>query len=279
MRRREFITLIVAGATAWPLATRAQQAGQLRRIGLLMGFPEGDPYGQACVFAFRQELQRLGWIEGRNMQIDYRWPAGDAERARLYAKEMIALKSDVIVPSTNQVAAILKQETQTVPIVFAYLADPVGSGLVASIQKPGGNVTGFPVFVDTLGGKWLEILKEAAPDIARIGFMYHPGVAPHEGLLRAAQAAAPALETHLFPIPVRNAAEIEAGITKLVSKQATGLLTPTHAVSVANRDRLLPWPFNIEYRLCLETVLLLNVAVSFRTEVTDRNYSVALRCT
>jgi putative ABC transport system substrate-binding protein len=161
MTRREFITLLGGAAAAWPLAARAQQAERMRRIGVLMGYPEGDPQAQANVTALRGGLQNLGWIEGRNVQIDYRWAGGDPDKARTFARELIGMTPDVIVPSTNQVTRILQQETRTIPIVFAFVGDPVGSGFVASLARPGRNITGFANFENSIGGKWVELFKPA----------------------------------------------------------------------------------------------------------------------
>jgi putative ABC transport system substrate-binding protein len=161
MRRREFITLVGGAAVTWPLAARAQQAERMRRIGVLMGYAEGDREGQAFVTAFREELQKFGWIEGRNVRIDARWGAGSAEPTQQFAKELVALKPDIILShSTVTTAAVLKQ-TRTIPIIFANVTDPIGSGFVASFPHPGGNATGFVNMEDSMSGKWLELLKEA----------------------------------------------------------------------------------------------------------------------
>ena len=199
MKRREFIAAVAA--SAMPLAARAQQSGPIRRLGVLMGFPEGDKQAQSYIAACRQKLAGLGWVENRNIQTVYRWGGGDPEKTRAFAKEIIGLSPSVIVTSTNQATEIMWQETRTIPIVFASLGDPVGSGLVASINRPGGNVTGFPAFVESMGGKWLELMKEVAPRATRIGFIHLPGVAAHRGLLHAAQAAAPSLQIELLPLP------------------------------------------------------------------------------
>ena len=153
MKRREFIKVIGGVLIAWPLAARAQQPERVRRLGVLMGYPEGDKQAQAGANALRTGLQNLGWIEGRNIQIDYRWPGPDAEKARTFAKELIGMSPDVIVSSTNQVTAILQQETRTIPIVFAFVGYPVGSGFVQSLSRPGGNLTGFANFENSIGGK------------------------------------------------------------------------------------------------------------------------------
>jgi putative ABC transport system substrate-binding protein len=178
MRRREFIGLLGGAAAAWPLAARAKQAERMRRIGVLMGYPEGDPQAQANVTALLQGLQSLGWIEGRNVQIDYRWAGGDPDKARTFTRELIATTPDVIVSSTNQVTRIVQQETQTIPIVFAFVGDPVGSGFAASLARPGKNITGFANFENSIGGKWVELFKEIAPRAGRVGFVFNPELLP-----------------------------------------------------------------------------------------------------
>ena len=154
MRRREFIALIGGAAAAWPLAARAQQSEWMRRIGLLMGYPEGDVEGQASAAAFLRRLDELGWTDGRNILIDIRWAGADPNKARTFAKELVGMGPDVIVPSTNLVTAILQQETSSIPVVFVLVGDPVGSGFVATMARPGGNLTGFSVFEPAIGGKW-----------------------------------------------------------------------------------------------------------------------------
>jgi hypothetical protein len=157
--RRELLAALGGAAAAWPLAARAQ-AERMRRVGLLMGYPEGDVEGQASAAAFQRRLEELGWTEGRNVHIDTRWAGADPNKARTFAKDLVAIAPDVIVPSTNLVTAILQQETLTIPIVFVLVGDPVGSGFVATMARPGGNLTGFSVFEPAIGGKWLEIFKE-----------------------------------------------------------------------------------------------------------------------
>src|SRR5262244_1839743 len=213
MRRREFITLFGGAAAAWPLAGRAKQAERMRRIGVLMGYPEGDPQAQANVTALLQGLQNLGWIEGRNVQIDYRWAGGDPDKAQTFARELIAIMPDVMVPSTNQVTRILQQETRTIPIVFAFVGDPVGSGFVASLARPGRNITGFANFENSIGGKWLELLKELAPRAKRAGFIFNPDAAPNVGFFHAAESAAGSLAIWLAAIAVRDANDIEQDVT------------------------------------------------------------------
>jgi ABC-type uncharacterized transport system substrate-binding protein len=239
MRRREFISLLCGATVAWPLAARAQQSGSVRRIAVIMGFPEGDRYGERYVLALRQKLESLGWVENRNIRIDYRWAGGDPEKARTFARELIGMGPSVIVTSTNQVTETVRRETATIPIVFASLGDPVGSSLVASLARPGGNVTGFPVFVETMGNKWLELIREIAPRVERVGFIFHPDVAPHRGLLHAAQSAAPSMNIKLLPLSVHDASEITAAITSFASEADGGLVVTGHAVTFSNRDLII----------------------------------------
>ena len=185
MRRRAFITLFSGGALApWifgPLAARAQQPGAMRRIGVLMGWSENDPEYRARVTAFVQVLAQSGWVEGRNIRIDVRWTNGDLERAGMLAKELVALQPDVILAGTTPVTAALQRETRTIPIVFAPVSDPVGAGFVASLARPGGNITGFINIEAAMGGKWLELLKEVAPRLRRAAIMFNPDTAPGGG--------------------------------------------------------------------------------------------------
>jgi putative ABC transport system substrate-binding protein len=236
MRRREFIGLFSSTAVAWPLAARAQQPERMRRIGVLLGYPEGDLQAQANVVALRAGLKQLGWTEGHNIQMDFRWAGGDADKARTFAKELVNISPDVIVPSTNQVTAIVQQETHTIPIVFAFVGDPVGSGFVASLARPGGNITGFAGFENSIGGKWVEILKEIAPNVKRVAFIFNPEAPPNIGFLHAAEAAAPSLGMELTALAVHNGNEIERGITTFVAEPNGGLIVAPHAVTVSNRE-------------------------------------------
>lgn len=239
MRRRDFIGTIGGIAAGYPVAAFAQQSSAARRIAVLMGFPEGDSQAQSYVAAMRQKLESLGWVENRNLQIIYRWAGGDPERTQAFAKEIVGLSPSVIVTSTNQVTEIMRRETQAIPIVFASLGDPIGSGLIASLNRPGGNVTGFPAFVDTMGGKWVELIKEIAPATARIGLIHHPGVAPHRGLLRAAQAAAATLDIRIVPLAVHNADDIKSAISAFASEGTGALVTASHAVTYSNRHLII----------------------------------------
>jgi putative ABC transport system substrate-binding protein len=180
LRRREFITLLGGTALLWPLASRAQQTDRVRRIGVLMGdFPETDSQGQAAVAAFREGLEKLGWTEGRNIRIDTRWAAADLEAMQRFAKEIVGLQSELIFSTNTPTTATLLQQTRTIPIVFVQVTDPVGSGFVASIPRPGGNVTGFITMEPTMASKWLEMLKEIAPQVNRVAFLFNPATAPY----------------------------------------------------------------------------------------------------
>jgi ABC-type uncharacterized transport system substrate-binding protein len=194
MKRREFITLLGGAAAAWPLAARAQQGERMRRIGVLMGWPEGHHQAQSWVAALREELRKLGWTEGRNIEIDTRWAAADVESMKGFAKELVALQVDLMVTGSTPATAAMLQQTRTIPIIFVLVADPVGSGFVASLPRPGGNVTGFTPLVGSLGGKWLELLKEIVPRVARATLIFNPKTAPHvQGYLNPFKVAATSL--------------------------------------------------------------------------------------
>src|SRR5262249_20558430 len=208
MRRREFI-LGLGGAAAWPLRARAQQPDRIRRIGVLMGFAESDAEGQAYVAAFREGCQKLGWTEGRNIRLDSRWGALDAESLQKLAKELVALEPDLVLAQSTPTAAALLQQTRTIPIVFALVADPVGSGFVASFARPGGNVTGFTNFEPTMAGKWLELLKEVAPRVTRVAFLFHPATASFaEYYLNSMKAPAASLAVEVIAAPIQDRSEL-----------------------------------------------------------------------
>ena len=214
MRRREFLGAI-GGGLAWPMAVNAQQATPIRKIAVLMGFPEADPQAQAIVVALRQELQRLGWIDGRNVRIDTRWAGADPDKARAFARELIGMAPDVIVPCTNQVTRIVQQETRTIPVVFAFVGDPVGSGFAMSLSRPGRNITGFANLEGTMAGKWLQLLTEIAPAVKRVAVMFNPDMAPGRGsfYLTSFEAAARLLNVEPIVTPIHSDAEIETVIT------------------------------------------------------------------
>ena len=192
MRRREFISVLGGALAAWPLATRAQQPERMRRVGVLMSLPQNDPGGQDEVVAFHQGLAALGWVEGRNIRIEFRWPGGDVERARAFAKELVGLNPDVLVGRSTPTTAALKQETDSIPIVFVNVAEPVRSGFVENLARPGGNITGFTNFEGSIGGKWLQLLKEVDPHITRVAIIYNPQTAPFAGsFLRSVEFCRP----------------------------------------------------------------------------------------
>jgi putative ABC transport system substrate-binding protein len=238
MRRREFITLLGSVAVAWPLAARAQQASGMRRIGVLMSFSAEDSLGQACDAAFLQGLQQLGWEVGGNVRIDTRWGAGDTEHFRKYAAELIALGPDVVLATANSIAGDFEQVSRTVPIAFVTTIDPVGSGLVASMARPGGNATGFIAFEFSLNAKLLDLLKVVAPGTARVAVVRDPFVPAGSAGFAAIQTAASSLGVELTPIGVRDSDEIEHGITEFASRSNGGLIVvgPPSSIAQSQRD-------------------------------------------
>ena len=238
MRRREFMTVLGGAAIGWPLAARAQ-GERMRRIGVLMGIAESDPARQSFVTAFTEALQELGWSSGRNIHIEYRWGAGDAERIRDFARELVEMQLDLIVGHTTPVVAALKAQTRTIPIVFTQVSDPVGSGFIDGFAKPGGNITGFTNLESSMSSKLVELLKEVAPTITRVAVMFNPDTAPDRGsyFLRPVEAAAPSLHVEVIPAPVHNDAEIEAAITTLAP--ATGLIVMPDVFILAHREQIL----------------------------------------
>jgi len=234
MRRREFITLLGGAAVAWPLAARAQQADRMRRVGVLVSRIADDPEEQARLAAFVQGLQELGWTEGRNVRIDYRWAAADADRSRTYAAELVALAPDVIVAAGSQSVAALEQTTRTVPIVFASVVDPVGAGYVPSLARPGGNATGFTAFEYSLSGKWLELLKEIAPNLTRIAILRDPALA---AVIQA--MAPPSFGVELSPIDVRDAGEIERDVAAFAGETKGGLIVTGSSGAAVHRELII----------------------------------------
>jgi putative tryptophan/tyrosine transport system substrate-binding protein len=237
MRRREFIALLGGATAAWPLAARAQQAERVRRVGVLMGYAETDSAAQAQVAALRQELQKLGWDEGRNIRIDVRFPPADTSGIRATVMELMSLTPDVLVSNTNLVTAVVQAEVRTLPIVFISIADPVGSGFVSSDARPNGNLTGFANWDSpAISGKWLELLKEVAPQVERVGLMVHPETAASIGFFKFAEALAPALKVKLVALGVHDADEIERAVTAFAAEGNGGLIVTPHAVTFTNRD-------------------------------------------
>jgi len=212
----------------------AQQSPRMRRIGFLSGFPKNAPQTAASMAAFREGLKAVGLEEGRNIQIDVRWAGIDPVETRALARELIALKPDLIMASTNQVVSIVAQETQSIPILFVFIGDPIGSGYAKTLAKPGKNLTGFANFEAPIGGKWLELLKEISPQTKRVGFVRHPAVNAHTEFLNAARASAPSFGQEVVAIPATNLAEIESGIANFAGDGtgANGIVVPPHAVTV-----------------------------------------------
>jgi putative ABC transport system substrate-binding protein len=237
MRRREFIGGILGSSATWPLAARAQQGEQMRRIGVLTsGAAADDPDGQVRSAAFVRGLQQLGWTDGRNIRIDYRWGAGDADNMRKYAAELVALAPDVILASGTASVAPLLQATRTVPIVFVQVTDPVGAGFVDSLAHPGGNATGFLLFEYAISAKWLELLKEIAPRVSRAGVIRDPAQTAGTGQFGVIQSVAPSLGMDVSAINLRDAPEIERGIAAFARSANGGLILTSSALSVVHRD-------------------------------------------
>jgi putative tryptophan/tyrosine transport system substrate-binding protein len=216
MRRREFITLL-GGAAAWPVAARAQQGQPMRRIGVLMAFNETDSRAKGWLSRFASGLSQLGWTNGSNLRIDVRWAGDDVKQMRLFAKELVGIKPDVILAFGTPVTAALQRETRTIPIVFAIVSDPVGEGFVASLSHPGGNITGFHNSEASIGGKWLELLAQVAPGVKRAAMIFNPDTAPGHGKYYMPDFEAAARSLNITPIaaPVHSLEELEAAITSL----------------------------------------------------------------
>src|SRR5262245_27597064 len=239
MRRRDFIKVIGGGAAAWPLGARAQQPGSMRRIGVLMNFAVDDPAAQARLTAFLQALQQLGWTNGGNVRIDIRWSAGDPERNRRYAAELVTLAPDIIFASTTLGVTSLQQATRALPIVFVQVVDPVASGFIASLGKPGGNTTGFTIYEYGMSAKWLEILKEIAPRVTRVRIVRDSANVAEIGMFGAIQAVAPSLGMQLSPISLGNASEIESGISAFAHEPNRGLIVVGSSAAFVHREQII----------------------------------------
>ena len=239
MKRREFIAGL-GSAAAWPLATHAQQGERVRRIGMLIGLAADDTETKTRLAAFRQGMQQHGWNEGRNLQVDYRWAGPDAERIKAHATELAATLPDLIVAITSPSVAALQRATSTVPIVFAGIGDPVGQGFVASLAQPGGNITGFTGLEFSLGGKWVELLKQIAPSVTRAAYLFHPEVGPYYARwLKSVEAAAAALGVEPTSAPVRAAADIERAVETFAGASKGGLIVQPDAFTVTNRGLII----------------------------------------
>jgi putative ABC transport system substrate-binding protein len=238
MRRREFISLL-GGAVTWPLAARAQQADRVRRIGVLMNIAKDDPATKARVAAFRQGLERRGWSEGRNVQIDYRFSESRAERIPAFAKELVGLQPDVILAQSTVAAAELQRETRAIPIVFVNVSDPIGAGFIANMARPGGNITGVVHLEAGIIGKWLAMLKEIAPRLARAAVMGNRKAASLDYFMRSAQAVAPSLAVEVVANHVETAADIERAIESVARVPDSGLIFPPDSTTIAHRDLII----------------------------------------
>jgi putative ABC transport system substrate-binding protein len=238
MRRREFITLVGGAAATWPLVARAQQPDRVRRIGVLTALAATDQAAKRQLSAFARQLEELGWAEGRNLQIDYRWGAGDPEQMQVFARELVELQPDVILARSTPVTAALLRQTRTIPIVFTVVSDPVGEHFVESLSRPGGNVTGFTNVEFSLTGKWLELLKEVAPGIKRVAFIFDPKVSPGGGSYYTHLIEASAATSAVVPTvaPVHDAVEIELAIGEFVREQNGGLVVLPDATTVGHRE-------------------------------------------
>ena len=253
MNRREFI-IVLGGATAWPLAARAQQPARMRRIGVLAVFSKDDPLHLAYMAALRKGLQKLGWLEGHNIRVDYGWAASDAESVQRAARELVAVKPDLILTENTLGTTSVLQQTGTIPIIFVNIADPIVSGFVASFPRPGGNVTGFLGLEPTIGGKWLELLKQIAPRVTSVALLFNPASATYaEVYLTPFKAAAPAFGVEAFAAPVRDMVELESIVAALARKPNGGFIVMpdpflnnrrAEVTALASRHRLAaiyPW--------------------------------------
>jgi putative ABC transport system substrate-binding protein len=238
LKRREVIRLLGGAAVAWPLVARAQRPERMRRIGVLMTLAESD--GQTRIAAFRDGLQKLGWAEGGNVRIDYRWAApSDAGSMQRSAKELIALQPDLILSQNTPTTAALLQQTHTIPVIFAVVSDPVGSGFVASFRRPGGNLTGFTNIEDSQGGKWLELLKEIAPSINRVAFLFNPATAPYaRNYLSPLKAAAASLAVEAIVAPVHDKSELESVTAATARAASGGLIVMTDSFMTTHRAEI-----------------------------------------
>ena len=235
MKWREFIALL-GSATAWPLAARAEQAERMRRVAILLPAAMGDSAFQTRVGAFLQGLRQLGWFNGRNVSIDTRWATANAAEIRRHAEELAGLAPDVILAHATPTVGPLLQVTRTVPIVFPVIVDPVGAGFVESLAHPGGNATGFTAFEYGMSGKWLELLKQIAPNVTRVAVLRDPELASGTGQFGAIQAVAPLLGVEVSPANVRDAGEIERAVTAFVRSANGGLIVPASAAATSHRN-------------------------------------------
>ena len=264
--RRELITLL-GGAAAWPLVARAQQREEISRVGVLMGLEADNPEGQSELKALRQAFQELGRVDGRNLQLEIRWPGGEPDRIQASARELVTLPCEVIIARSTPATAALIKETRTIPIVFSYVGDPIGSGFVQSFAQPGGNVTGFQVYEFTMAPKWLQLLMELAPSLRRVGLIHNPDTAP-PGFLRALDELSPSLSVRLIRAPVHNAGDIDAAIAGLAREQDTGLMIMPDIFNDANHEQIAG--LAVKYRLpTIYTHRFDDVLISYGPDLSD----------
>ena len=274
MRRREFITLLGGAVASWPLRARAQQSERKRRIGVLMGWNEKDREAQSNLAAFVQELGQLGWTDGRNMRIDYRWSNGDVNRMQTFATELVGSAPDAILAHTTPVTAALQRETRTVPIVFVVVSDPVGEGFVASLPRPGGNITGFIHTEGEFAGKLLELLTEIAPTVKRAAIVFNPDTAPGHGsyYLPSFEMASRSFRLEATSAPVHNDAEIETTVAALGRAEGGGLVAMPDGFTLVHRTPIILQAARNKVRRSIGTQSLLEMAACSLTDLTPATY-------
>jgi len=239
MRRRDFITLTGGAAFSWPLAGRAQQLDR-KRIGVLMGWAESDREAQSWLAALREELRKLGWTEGRNIEMEIRWPAGDVESMKRFAKELVALQPDLTVTGSTPATAAMLQQTRTIPVIFVLVGDPVGSGFVTSLARPGGNATGFTPIEESLGGKWVEVLREIAPRVSRVALVFNPPTATFvKGYLNTFRASAASLGVETIVAPANDMSELESLFMTEAREPNSGFVVIPDAFTITHRAEII----------------------------------------
>jgi putative ABC transport system substrate-binding protein len=268
MIRREFITLLGGAAAAWPLAARAQQGGRMRRIGVLVPSNENDPLRKSFVSAFTQALADLGWTDGRNVRIDLRWGGDDINRIRTLAQELVRLRPDIILTGGTPATIAFQRQTRTIPIVFANVADPVVSGIVARLDRPSGNITGFANYEATLGGKYLELLWEIAPGLKRAAIIFNPDLFPVSSFMPSFETAARSLKVMPITATVHSDGEIEPAIIALGREPGGGLVLIPDAFTNAHRTSIILAAARNKVRLSIRNLVLPETAVCSPTDPT-----------
>ena len=239
MRRRDFVTLIGGGVAAWPLAARAQQHDQARKIGVIMNYAATDPEGKTRFSALSEQLAKLGWADGNNIQVEVRWAAGKNDLMLSYAAQLVSQPADVIVANSTPLLAVLRQLTNTIPVVFLQVADPVSSGFLSNYARPGGNITGFTDFDTSIAGKWVEVLKELAPSVNRVSVLLDPNQANHPPFLHAIQSAAPSFKLQVIAAEVHNVVEIEQALTAIAGQSDCGLIVLPGPLNNTHRNSII----------------------------------------